>query len=181
MPHRFHFRGSLIVAILPGVTALLCCGGLFLLLGPLGPLGVPDAVAELKQFPVYPNATETALERSSAQSSAEDMVTKSSFATLKFETTDKADRLIDFYIGEFSKRGWTCSAAEGGNGNAELATRCRREDELLPQFAFTNAFPWVEIHRPRGWRNAKIVSYIWGNNNSPVRELSIRYTYLESP
>ncbi|HET6314020.1 MAG TPA: hypothetical protein VFH60_09300 [Chloroflexia bacterium] len=118
MPQRFRSRGCLIAALLLAVVALLSCGGLFL----LRPQSAPDVVAELKELPLYPGATAVDFRRpvvdntprgGSQGASPGSPVIARDYGEMSFEVQAEPRRVLDFYTGELSTRGWRCDPPGG--------------------------------------------------------------------
>lgn len=146
----------MIAATLLSLVALLSCGGLFLLTPPVP----PDALAELKQVPLYAGAQEASYSpvRRTPDSPNEEV----SAAALSFDTFDDPQRVLDFYVGELNEVGWSCSFGAMGAVISNTSKICRREDQGLPNLVFTGfqpARPWVEISTPTIFRTAYIDAY----------------------
>ncbi|HEX8228423.1 MAG TPA: hypothetical protein VF826_03810 [Chloroflexia bacterium] len=154
---KFRSRGCLITAFLVGLMALLSCGGLFLL---VTPRPAPDALAELKQVPLYAGAQEASYSpvRRTPDSPNEEV----SAAALSFDTFDDPQRVLDFYVGELNEVGWSCSFGAMGAVISNTSKICRREDQGFSKLVFRGfqpAQPWVEISTPMIFRTAFIDAY----------------------
>ena len=194
MPKRFRSRGCLIAALLLGLVALLSCGGLFL----LRPQNAPDAVAELKALPLYPNARAVAFRRPLVDSSsaggtqlwvvngqspsAGGPVMVRDYGEMSFEVQAEPSLVIDFYTGEFSKRGWQCGPPGSSGNPIDEVAECRTMDEGPPWPSFTGfngpgGPPWIQLVRTVSFRDATLSAHRPGQGG-PTTNVTITYDYL---
>jgi hypothetical protein len=189
----------LITAILLGIVALLSCGGLFLL---VAPRSAPDALAELKQIPLYTGAQGVSYVPNgrlanmpgaapgtgigfdimigyTTTGSTIPSIT-SSEAVVSFDTSDEPQKVFAYYLGEFDKIGWDCYSTGVGAGTGSGTAHCTRRDLGFPELAFTGfqgAPPWVEIRRSSSIRSVLIYSYKVAPDTAQTR-VDIEYQVL---
>ncbi len=179
MPQRFRSRGCLIATLLFGLAALLSCGGLFLLANP--PVA-PDALAELRQLPLYPQAQGIRYSLVGDAENAQTQVSATynagsgridiarSKARLLFDTVDNLDSVVDFYTAQFDRLGWNCATfPPAGQASVGVSpgldsrlTHCNRLDQGFPQLVLggsqaSNApAPWFNVVIPVTIRRAEM-------------------------
>lgn len=192
MPQRFRSRGCLISALLLAVVALLSCGGLFL----LRPQSAPDVVAELKALPLYPGATAVDFRRTvidntppggtqvwtgSSQGANSSPVIARDYGEMSFEVQAEPRRVLDFYAGELSTRGWRCDPP-GGTSVSALA-ECRKADEGPPWPRFTGfdgpdaSPPWIKLDRVVSYHLAALSAHR-PSPDASTTNVNITYDYM---
>ncbi|HET6314021.1 MAG TPA: hypothetical protein VFH60_09305 [Chloroflexia bacterium] len=195
MPQRFRSRGCLIAALLFAVVALLSCGGLFLL---LRPPSAPDIVAELKQLPLYPSARNVVFGDSVTDNSFKDarrvrvvgaQGANSSpdivrgYGEMSFEVQAEPSIVLDFYLREFSKRGWDCDPT-GAQGPLVIQMgSCNITGQGPPWPRFTGfagpgaSPPWIALNPTHDLRHAVISAYK-PRQGAPTTNVTISYDYV---
>lgn len=165
---RFRSKGCLTLSMLLGVLTLLICGALFLMSAPPTP---PDAIAELKQLPLYPNAVAVVFSGPFTDSMSSPVFTIGkltsavSFGEMSFESQDEPPRVVGFYETELSRRGWQCDPASAVGSLNDRHAECSREDRNIPGLRFSgfnnpNARPpWVSVRQFLSLRTAEITAY----------------------
>ncbi|HEX8220965.1 MAG TPA: hypothetical protein VF914_17375 [Chloroflexia bacterium] len=191
MPQRFRTRGCLIAVLLLG---LLSCGGLFML---VRPQSAPDAVAELKALPLYPNATAVdfrhpLVDNSSAggtgvlmggpqgQSGSGPVIVRD-YGEMSFEVQAEPGMVLDFYTGEFSTRGWRCNPPGGTSVSAVAECRITDEGPVWPRFTGFDgpgaSPPWIKLDRVVSFRFVALSAHR-SSPGAPTTNVSITYDYL---
>jgi hypothetical protein len=159
----------------------------------------PDAVAELRQFPLYPGARAVVFGDSVADNSSNDgtrvrvvgaqganssgPIMLRDYGEMSFEVQAEPQMVVDFYLGEFSKRGWDCDPAGRPAALVDQIGSCNMTDEGPPWPRFTGfdgpgaGPPWIALNQTYDLHHAVISAYKSGQG-TPTTKVTISYDYI---